>query len=593
MITQQNCDFSGYVTKNDLKCADGRTIRHNAFAADDGKEVPLVWMHQHDSPFNVLGKVRLENRKDGVFGYGSFNGTEEGQNAKHLVQHGDVLGLSIYANQLKQSGGDVLHGVIREVSLVMAGANPEAKINYVSLAHSEDGTDLDAVITLNFDEGLFHAAEDGAEKEEPEMDENKPSEKTVQDVINEMTEEQKNVMYFMVGKALEDAGVDDEDEDEEDTDVKHNVFEGDTPSNSLSHADYQAIFADAKRCGSLKEAVENHMESGVLAHAVYNHDADGNTTTEQTYGVADINYLFPDYRTMGNTPEFLKRDTGWVGRVMNGVHHTPFSRIKSIFADITMDEARAKGYVKGARKTEEVFALLKRTTDPQTIYKKQKLDRDDIIDITDFDVVAWIKGEMRMMLDEEIARAILIGDGRSLSSPDKIQEAHVRPIITDDDNALFAIPVTVEPQASDALTAKATITAVLKNQRKYEGSGNTVFFAPPSVIDDMLLLEDTLEHRLYNDEQALARALRVSSIVSVPVMENVTDDERGELAGIIVDLRDYNVGADRGGAVNMFDDFDIDYNQQKYLIETRISGALTKPHSALVVWKKASESTNP
>ena len=583
MLTQKNCDFSGYVTKNDLKCADGRTIRHNAFAADDGKEVPLVWMHQHDSPFNVLGKVRLENRKDGVFGYGSFNGTEEGQNAKHLVQHGDVLGLSIYANQLKQNGGDVLHGVIREVSLVMAGANPEAKINYVSLAHSEDGEDLDAIISLNFEEGLFHAAEEDDDKEESEMA-NKPDDKTIQDVINEMTEEQKQVMYFMVGKALEDAGAGDDDDDEEEPDVKHNVFEGDNAQNSLSHADYQAIFSDAKRCGSLKEAVENHMESGVLAHAVYNEDG-----TEQTYGVANINWLFPDMKTLNNTPEFIKRDTGWVSRVMNGVHHTPFSRIKSIFADITMDEARAKGYVKKGRKTEEVFGLLKRYTDPQTIYKKQKLDRDDIIDITDFDVVAWIKGEMRMMLDEEIARAILIGDGRSTSSPDKIYEAHVRPVITDDEEELFAIPVTVAPQASDALTAKATITAVLKSQRKYEGSGNTVFFAPPSVIDDMLLLEDTMEHRLYTDEQALARALRVSSIVSVPVMANVTDEDRGTLLGVIVDLKDYNVGADRGGAVNMFDDFDIDYNQQKYLIETRISGALIKPHSALVVWLKESE----
>ena len=586
-------DFCGWATKNDLLCADGRTIRKDAFKENDGQTVPLVWMHQHNEPFNVLGHALLENRDNGVYTYGYFNDTAEAETAKSLLKHGDITGLSIYANQLKQNGGDVLHGTIREVSLVLAGANPEAKIEFVDMAHSDDGDIGEAFIQISEDDCLLHASEEKEATEEPSKKEEKPmaNEKTVKDVFDELTDEQKDVVYFMIGKALEDAGAGNDEEDEEESDVKHNVFEGDNNSNSLSHADFQSIMADAKRCGSLKEAVQNSLEDGVLAHAngaVVGPDSGGAYSytlgDNNTYGVAPIDWLFPEYRNLNNTPEFIRRPNEWVSTVMSGVHRTPFSRIKSMFANITMDEARAKGYIKGNQKKEEVFSLLKRSTDPQTIYKKQKMDRDDIIDITDFDVVAWLKGEMRTMLDEEIARAILVGDGRLTSDDDHISADHIRPIWTDSD--LFTIKKDVVLDEDPSKTGKNFIRAAIKARKDYRGSGTPTLFCTEDMLTDMLLIEDGIGHLMYASEAQLATALRVSKIVTVPVMENLERTVSGvdkPLMGIIVNLSDYNVGADKGGAVQMFDDFDIDVNQQKYLIETRCSGALVKPYSAIVL----------
>lgn len=566
-------DFSGWATRNDLKCSDGRTIRRDAFKDNNGQTVPLVWNHQHNDSMNVLGHALLENRDQGVYAYCTFNDTESGQNAKLLVEHGDVTALSIYANQLRQQGGNVLHGAIREVSLVLAGANPGAFIDSV-LTHGE-ASDEEAIIYTGEDISLAHsdepekkkedAKEDTSEKEDKHMAEDN-KEKTVQDVFDEMTEEQKNVVYAMIGMALEEqGGADDDEEDNSEggnEDMKHNVFDQDQyqEESVLSHSDMETIINDAKRFGSLKESF--------LAHA-------------EDYGIDNIDYLFPDAKNVTPTPEFIKRDTDWVQKVMNGVHHTPFSRIKSMFANITEDEARAKGYIKGNLKKEEVFSLLKRTTTPTTIYKKQKLDRDDVVDITDFDVVAWLKAEMRLMLDEEIARAILVGDGRLSSSDDKINETNIRPIVSDD--ALYTIrkKVSVAHGATDDVKAKTFIKAAIKARKDYKGSGNPTLYTTEDVVTDCLLLEDTTGRRLYNSVNDLATTLRVKEILTIEVMEGVKGPEGGALMGIIVNLADYNVGADKGGAVNMFDDFDIDYNQQKYLIETRCSGALIKPYSAI------------
>ena len=566
-------DFSGWATRNNLKCSDGRTIRKDAFKDNNGQKVPLVWNHQHNEPFNVLGHALLENREEGVYAYCAFNDTEAGQNAKRLVEHGDVSALSIYANQLKQHGGDVIHGSIREVSLVLAGANPGAFIDSI-ICHGEESEE-EAIIYTGEDISLSHADNEEIKEEKPMEDtkkvENKTDNKTVKDVFDTLTEEQKTVVYALIGQALESAGVTDENDenDEEDNNMKHNVFDQDEmmQGNALSHSDMEEIFSDAKRAGSLKEAF--------LAHAV------------GTYGIDQIDTLFPEPKTMNTPPEFIKRDTNWVAGVINGVHHTPFSRIKSMFANITEDEARAKGYIKGKLKKEEVFTLLKRTTTPTTIYKKQKLDRDDIIDITDFDVVAWIKSEMRMMLDEEIARAILVGDGRLTSDDDHINEANIRPIWKDDDLYTIKTKITVSASATDDDKAKAVIKAAVKSRKDYKGSGNPVLYTTEDFLTNCLLLEDTQGYRLYKSEQDVATAMRVSRIVTVPVMENLsrTDSESKtrNLVGIIVNLNDYNVGADKGGAVNMFDDFDIDYNQQKYLMETRCSGALIKPYSAIAL----------
>ena len=567
-------DFSGWATRNNLKCSDGRTIRKDAFKDNNGQKVPLVWNHQHNEPFNVLGHALLENREEGVYAYCAFNDTEAGQNAKRLVEHGDVSALSIYANQLKQHGGDVIHGSIREVSLVLAGANPGAFIDSI-ICHGEE-SDEEAIIYTGEDISLSHADNEEIKEEKPMEDtkkvENKTDNKTVKDVFDTLTEEQKTVVYALIGQALESAGKTDDDndeyDDEEDNNMKHNVFDQDEmmQGNVLSHSDMEEIFSDAKRAGSLKEAF--------LAH-------------NATYGIDQIDTLFPEPKSMNTPPEFIKRDTNWVAGVINGVHHTPFSRIKSMFANITEDEARAKGYIKGKLKKEEVFTLLKRTTTPTTIYKKQKLDRDDIIDITDFDVVAWIKSEMRMMLDEEIARAILVGDGRLTSDDDHINEANIRPIWKDDDLYTIKTKITVGAAATDDDKAKAVIKAAVKSRKNYKGSGNPVLYTTEDFLTNCLLLEDTQGYRLYKSEQDVATAMRVSRIVTVPVMENLTrtDSESKErtLVGIIVNLNDYNVGADKGGAVNMFDDFDIDYNQQKYLMETRCSGALIKPYSAIAL----------
>ena len=564
-------DFSGWATRNNLKCSDGRTIRKDAFKDNNGQKVPLVWNHQHNEPFNVLGHALLENREEGVYAYCAFNDTEAGQNAKRLVEHGDVSALSIYANQLKQHGGDVIHGSIREVSLVLAGANPGAFIDSI-ICHGEESEE-EAIIYTGEDISLSHADNEEMKEEKPMEDtkkvENNSSNKTVKDVFDTLTEEQKTVVYALIGQALEDAGKTDENDDEEDNNMKHNVFDQDEmmQGNVLSHSDMEEIFSDAKRTGSLKESF--------LAHA------------EGTYGIDAIDTLFPEPKSMNTPPEFIKRDTNWVAGVINGVHHTPFSRIKSMFANITEDEARAKGYIKGKLKKEEVFTLLKRTTTPTTIYKKQKLDRDDIIDITDFDVVAWIKSEMRMMLDEEIARAILVGDGRLTSDDDHINETNIRPIWKDDDLYTIKTKITVSASATDDDKAKAVIKAAVKSRKDYKGSGNPVLYTTEDFLTNCLLLEDTQGYRLYKSEQDVATAMRVSRIVTVPVMENLsrTDSESKtrNLVGIIVNLNDYNVGADKGGAVNMFDDFDIDYNQQKYLMETRCSGALIKPYSAIAL----------
>lgn len=582
------CDFSGWATRNDLKCSDGRVIRRDAFKHDDGIKVPLVWNHQHNDPRNVLGHAWLENRPEGVYTYGFFNDSESGEIGKILVKHGDICALSIYANQLQQRGCDVLHGEIREVSLVHAGANPGAFIDSM-LKHGENSDD-EAIIYTGMPLYLSHSdadkqedkADDGEKKEtsekkdDPEKKTDSDEEKTVADVINSMTEEQKNVMYAMIGQAMEDQGESDlESEDNNDDDskggtntMKHNVFDKDDrqKENVLVHSDgsevsseeISTIFGDIKRYGSLKDSV--------LAH-----------------GIDNVDYLFPDAQTLANTPEFIQRDTGWVKKVMSGVHHTPFSRIKSIFADITEDDARAKGYFKGKLKKEEVFGLLKRTTTPTTVYKKQKMDRDDVVDITDFDVVAWLKSEMRMMLDEELARAYLIGDGRLASSDDKINEQNIRPILKDEELYTIQATVSVQSSATEDDKAREFIRTAIKARKNYKGSGQPTLYTTEDILTDCLLLTDTTGRDLYTDVAQLAKKLRVKEIVTVPVMEGVNGKNGGALMGIIVNLADYNVGADRGGAVNMFDDFDIDYNQQKYLIETRCSGALIKPYSAIAL----------
>ena len=566
-------DFSGWATKNNLKCSDGRTIMRDAFKGNDGQTVPLVWNHQHNDPLNVLGHAVLENRENGVYAYCKFNDTEAGKNAKMLVEHGDVKALSIYANQLKQKGGNVEHGVIREVSLVLAGANPGAFIDSI-LRHGE-ASDEEGVIYTGEEIELYHADEkvQNEVKEEQKVEDNK-KEKTVQDVVDSMTEEQRNVMYALIGQALEGAEAQHSNiNDEGDDEMKHNVFENDKQNNNdvLTHAEMEAILRDAKRCGSLKEAVLQHADGDLI------YDTYGIKPNAEGEG---ISMLFPEYKNMNNVPEFIKRDTGWVAQVMNAVHHTPFSRIKSMFADIREDEARALGYMKGDLKKEEVFSLLKRTTDPQTIYKKQKLHRDDVIDITSFDVVAWIKAEMRMMLEEEIARAILIGDGRLADDDNKIQQQHIRAIANED--PLFAIHKQLEVAEGED-KAKGFIKSVLRARKDYKGSGEPTMFLSEDMLVEMLLLEDKNGRVIYESEQALARALRVKNIVTVPVMEGAKNAKGENLLAIVVNLKDYNVGADKGGAVAMFEDFDIDYNAQKYLIETRCSGALVKPFSAIVV----------
>ena len=628
-------DFAGWATKNDILCSDGRTIRHGAFSGDHGKTVPLVWNHRHDDANEVLGHALLEERPEGIYAYCSFNGTERGQNAKELVQHGDIVALSIFANQLKQRGGDVLHGAIKEVSLVLAGANKGALIDSV-MEHGEESTDQAEIQFVGYgDIELYHA-----EKEENDMNEEEKKaqgqeeagEETVQDVYDSMNDKQKKVVEFLVGKAVEDAKGgsgnegevkhadddqnDDDSEDEESgdetvqdvydsmnekqkkvvaflvgkavedkadsneggsEDMKHNVFAGEEyAQNTLSHAQFEEINRVGRQMGSLREAFHAAEDDGFIEHA------DGD------YGITNIEYLFPDAKTINTTPEFIKREMNWVDKVLGATHHTPFSRVKSIFANITEDEARARGYIKGKLKKEEVFSLLKRTTDPQTIYKKQKLDKDDIDDITDMNVVAWIKAEMQMMLKEETARAILIGDGRLASSDDKILESHIRPVYNDSDLYTVKVPVRVAANATDDDIAKALIRAMVKARKQYKGSGNPSFFTTEDYLTDALLLEDQIGHVLYDSEAKVATAMRVKEVVPVEVMEGQTIeiDEEGvkhtyPLIGVAVNLADYNVGTNGGAKTDFFDDFDIDYNQYKYLYETRMSGALIKPFSAM------------
>ena len=548
----EKCDFSGWATRNDLLCGDGRTIKKDAFKDNDGCEVPLIWNHQHNDPDAVLGHALLENREDGVYAYCTFNDTDNGIRMKKAVQHGDIRSLSIYANKLKAIGNEVVHGTIRELSLVLAGANPGAYIDYV-IAHSDGET---SAIYASWDENIIIHSDDASdnkvEEEKPVAEEKKK--KTIGEIIDSMTDEQREAMYAVVEMALEDDADNADNDEEDDTEMKHNLFDQDEAMDdaTLMHSAMETIIADGKRFGSLKESFLEHSAE---------------------YGIDNIDWLFPEAQNLTNTPGFIKRNPdAWVDVVMNGVHHTPFSRIKMMFADLREDDARAKGYAtKGALKKEEVFGLLKRTVEPTTIYKKQKLDRDDIVDITDFDVVSWLKGEMRMMLDEELARAFLFGDGRLQSSPDKIKETSIIPVIKD--ASLYAI----ESKAATS-APKDIVKAVVMGQVNYEGSGNITLFIKNSLVTEMLLIEDAQGRRLYKDINELSLACAVNRIVKVP--DTIVPEG---IYGVALDLNDYNVGADKGGAVNMFDDFDIDYNQQKYLIETRCSGALTKPFSAIVI----------
>lgn len=557
-------DFSGWATRNDLKCSDGRTIRHNAFKDCDGMEVPLVWNHSHNEPENVLGHALLKNMDDGVYCYGTFNDTSSGQIAKVLVQHGDIKALSIYANQLKQVATDVVHGIIREVSLVHAGANPGAFIDTV-IAHSDD-VDEEAVIYTGESITLAHAdkksdedvddakKEDAAEKSEDDTkeDSNKTNEKTVKDIIDEMTEEQQTVMYALIGEALSENNV--EDDSKEDKNMKHNVFDNDNKDEVIAHDALNTILKDAKRYGSLKESY--------LAHTV-------------DYGIENIEYLTPEAQNVYDTPPFINNQpSDWVSKVVNGVHTTPFAKVQTVFADITDDEARAKGYIKGHLKREEVFSLLKRKVSPTTIYKKQKFDRDDLID-ADFDVVPWIRQEMETKLDEEKARAYIFGDGRSAVDEAKIDESCIIPVVADSD--LFTIKVTVTPGQGESLE-HAIITNAVLAQDDYQGSGNTIAFIEAKQVSRMLLMEDQFGHRLYKDMKELASAMGVGEVVKVPAGVCPND-----FYGVILDLRDYNVGMKNNGNKTLFDDFDIDYNQQKYLLETRQSGALTRPYSAILL----------
>lgn len=618
-------DFSGWATKANLLCSDGRVILKDAFKHHDGQTVPLVWNHDYSSPEEILGHALLENRADGVYAYCSFNDTDSAHAAKLCVQHGDINALSIYANKLKQQGNNVVHGVIREVSLVLAGANPGASIDSVMM-HGEDSDEEGYIYTgllLENVEPLFHSDTDNKEGEQKVADKSN-KEKTIGDIFDELTEEQKNVVYFLldeakkeakndsdkkdqedesekdkkiehadngektvkeiydemteeqktvvallIGKAVEDATGENDDETEGgSTNMKHNVFEGnDNTENTLVHFDMDEIVATARKTnGSLKDAVKDYAS---LQH-----------------GIEDIDILFPDAQTIEKEPGFINNNVEWVAQVMNKVHHTPFARVKTLFADITEDEARAKGYIKGNAKVEEFFSMIKRVTTPTTIYKKQKIDRDDFIDITDFDVVAWLKREMRMKLEEEIARAILIGDGRNASSSDKINEQNIRPIWTDEDVYTVKQLITTTSGMKEDEKARAFIKACIRSRKNYKGSGQPDMFMSEDMLTECLLIEDANQRVIYDSVEKLATALRVKSIIPVAAMDGLkrtVGSKTHTLAGIYVNLNDYNVGADKGGAVSMFDDFDIDYNAQKYLIETRCSGALVKPYSAVAL----------
>ena len=582
--TKKKYDFSGYATKVGIKCSDGRTILQDAFANCDGKKVPLVYQHLHNDPKNVLGHALLENRPDGVYAYCLLNDTESGKTAKSLVQHGDISALSIYANSLVQKSQNVVHGVIREVSLVLSGANPEAYIDNLAFEHSDGSITTDESEAFICAGAVVHDAieipeisenSDSSEESITHADDKKEPEdkKTVGDIFETLNEEQKTVVYAMIAHALDTT---DEEEEEElkqsnikgDETMKKNIFDKESAASEgrLTRDDLRGIFNDARQSQStLKNAFLAHgYESISDALADYEHQEEV-LAHAATYGIDNIGYLFPDARTTTNTPQFIKRDTEWVAKVFGGAKHVPFSRIKTVLADITAEEARARGYIKGNEKADEVITLLKRTTDPQTVYKKQKLDRDDIIDITDFDVVVWLRMEMRMMLEEEIARAQLVGDGRVSSSDDKIKEDKIRPIATDSDI------YTLEVQIPAAATTAQMIDKIILGRKKYKGTGTPTFFTTPDINGDMLLLKDTTGRRLYNTEADLAAGIRAKEIVEVPVMENkvvvlteateAKDGLQKRLIGISVNMNDYSLGADKGGSIAMFDDFDIDFNQ--------------------------------
>lgn len=562
-------DFCGYATKNNLKCSDGRVIRADAFKHQDGLTVPLVWQHLHDSVDNILGHALLENREDGVYAYGKFNDNEAGRKAKALVDNGDISDLSILANKLVQKGTDVVHGMIREVSLVLAGANPGAKIENTAIEHS-DGSIIDiddeAIISMGLgfesdkDEPMQHADEGG----------------TVEDMFNSFSPEQKEFIFALIGDITSGENMEQSDNLDGGATLKHNVFEGkeNTKDNVLKLSDDQilTIFEDAKKCGSLKESILSHADE---------------------YGITNIELLFPDAQMTDPHPEWIKRETDWVATVLNEATHSPFSRIKTMYADITHDEARAKGYTKGHKKKDEFFSLLKRTTQPTTVYKKQKLDRDDIIDITNFDVVAWIKGEMRMMLNEEIARAILIGDGREVDDEDKIDETCIRPIAQEDD--LYAIHYLLP----DGATGDDEIEAVMTAMDEYKGVGSPKLYTTRKKITEWKKIKDKNDRRIYNNETEIADVMGVSSFVRVPLLENFkhkytpeggTEEER-EVVGIIINMKDYKIGTDKGGQITSFDDFDIDYNQYKYLMEGRMSGAIHRMKSAIILERKVTSGT--
>lgn len=609
-VSKTNYDFAGWVTKNNLKCADGLTICQNAFSTQDGTIVPLVYNHNHKTVESILGHTLLENRPEGVYGYSLFNDTPSGNHAKKAVSNGDITSMSIWANNLSRVGSGVTHGAIREVSLVIAGANPGAMIESVMMHGVSIGDEEDeAIIYTGEDFVLFHGNENlehamENEKEENEVADQNKGEKTVKEVFETLNEEQKKAVAIIVGQAIQDAKAGGEvkhgnDDNEEGEELKHNIFEGQNQTGEgsyLSHAQQAQIFKRAKECRSFRQAVKEFSEdNNVIIHSI---DTTGMTTATgtNTYGFNDPNMLFPEYKSLNTPPEWISRNMDWVAKVMGGVHRTPYSRIKSQYADITEDEARAKGYITGKQKKDEVFTILKRTTDPQTVYKRQKMDRDTIIDITDFDVVAWIRAEMRVMLNEEIARAILIGDGRLSDSDDKIQENHIRPIVTDVPLFNVVIKVEVDADATPAEIADATIDAIIRSKKKYKGSGNPTFWTSSDPVTEMLLLKDGIGHKLYKTETELATTLRVKDIVEVEPMEGHTityDGKKYPLIGTIVNLADYNVGTDKGGQIENFEDFDIDYNQYKYLIETRMSGALVKPFSALtfILDKKSATSS--
>lgn len=581
MAVNFDYDFSGYATKANTKCYDGLTIAPNAFADDNGRKVPVVWNHNHSGPEYVLGHALLQNRRDGVYAYVKMNDTPSGQTALEAVRSGDIDAMSIFANGLKKAGQTVMHGVIRELSLVLAGCNPGALIDEI-VAHGadSDGEGGEAFIYTDGGLSLKHGLDPDDNPLNEEDDEMaKEGGKTLEEVVDTMNDEQKEALYALVGMAKNDLDEDDDpeeddydEEDDEDDyddydeedDVKHNVFDNDPEQGVLRHSmdEINAAIADGKSCGSMKDAF--------IAH-----------------GIEDVEWLFPEDHLLDTPPRIIDNDQSWVSKVMSGVHHIPFSRVKSMAADLTEEDARAKGYIKGNFKKEQVFSLLKRSTTPTTVYKKQKMDRDDVADITGFDVIAWLKQEMRVKLNEELARAYLIGDGRLSSSDDKINEGNIRPIYNDDD--LFTIKVQVETAAGDDTATKLDkmMTAVLKARKNYKGAGNPTFYTTDDTLTDLLLLKDKIGHRLYKNEAEVAQALRVKEIVTVPQMEGMTGKLGGEFVGIIVNLADYTVGADKGGAVNMFDDFDIDYNQQKYLIETRCSGAMTTPFGAMAIEYKA------